>query len=489
MAWICGKCQTRYEEHPGRCLKDGCSLAPDLEGKELVGRYRIGRLIGAGGMGCVFEGLQLAVQRKVAIKFLPVKDPGIVARFRREALTVSQFEHHNTITVFDFGEAEDGTLFLVMELLDGRDLARVLKEEGALPLGRALHVFDQVLASLGEAHSRGIVHRDLKPENIFLVQRGEDPDFVKVLDFGLAKLFHGGTGQEALTQDGAIFGTPHYMSPEQAMGRPVDQRSDIYSAGVVLHQLLTGRFLFIADSLPIIMYKHVDALPPPLSEARPDLSFPPELEQYVLRLLEKDPERRPASTSEARSLLAPLLLAAQQLAGDLFSSLEPSRILRSSIAARAALSSSLSSSALGWRQDGRAAQPGEPAPPTGPEVEPDTRPDLQVGSGRRASLLPAILLAAIALLLLGGAVTGGLIWWWHRQPGPGSEPNGGVAMRGATLAPDAGRAARAEAAAPDGAPPPVPPLSLLVDSQPGGAEVRRDGKLLGTTPLRLELPR
>ncbi len=306
MDWICPKCGGRFSEHPGVCPLDGSNVAPDLIGKDLQGRYRIHRLIGVGGMGCVYEAVQLAINRKVAIKFLPFSSPATVARFRREALTVSHLEHHNTITVFDFGETEDGMLFLVMELLEGRTLGEVLAQEGALEPARALHIIDQVFASLGEAHARGIVHRDLKPENIFLVHRGDDPDFVKVLDFGLAKVFHSDTGEEAqnITQDGSVFGTPHYMSPEQAAAQPLDQRSDIYSAGVVLHHMLTGKHLFSAKSLALIMAMQAETPPPTISEVRPDLAFPPGLEELVLRFLAKDPAKRPGSASEARALIA-----------------------------------------------------------------------------------------------------------------------------------------------------------------------------------------
>ena len=452
MDWFCPKCGSRFEEHPGRCPGDGSIPAPNLKGRDLLGRYRIGPLLGAGGMGCVFSAVQLAVNRKVAIKFLPLNDPATSARFRREALTVSQLEHHNTVTVFDFGESEDDMPFLVMELLDGRSLSRLVADEGALAPARALHIIDQVLASLIEAHDRGIVHRDLKPDNILLIRRGEDEDFVKVLDFGLAKILHADPASPGagLTQDGSVFGTPHYMSPEQASARPLDQRSDLYTVGVVLHQMLTGQLLFSADSMPLVMAMQVETPPTPISGCRPDLRYPPGLEELVLSLLEKEPEARPQNAVQTRDRLAPLLSASMDLG----------RVV------------DVSQSTATTRQPGQAAPSGN-------------------------LRWPLMTFGALAGLLLLGGLIGGLVWWSGRPeavPGPAAvhlpdsgAPDSAVQLQAANVEREKEREKERERTQPQRSI--SKSLTIAIDSRPQGATVRRGDELLGTTPLRFELPR
>ncbi|MCA9547049.1 MAG: serine/threonine protein kinase, partial [Myxococcales bacterium] len=205
------------------------------------GRYTIVKLIGEGGMGRVFQARQTSMNRMVALKILRRQlagDSHLLDRFEREAMSVSRLRHPNTITIYDYGKTEDGFLFMAMELLGGRSLYSMLRDDGALPLPRALHIFEQVCGAVQEAHTLGIVHRDLKPENIQIDQVANDPDYAKVLDFGIAKIVHGDqdiTGeQKTLTLAGAVFGTPHYMSPEQVHGLKIDHRTDIYSLGVIL---------------------------------------------------------------------------------------------------------------------------------------------------------------------------------------------------------------------------------------------------------------
>ncbi len=461
MEWICPKCRTAFKEPPRRCPNDGSALAPDLTGSEVGGRYRVERLIGVGGMGCVFEALQLAVDRHVAIKFLPVRDPGTAARFRREALTVSALEHHNTITVFDFGESDTGMLYLVMELLGGRDLSRVIQEEGSIEPGRALHIIDQVFASLGEAHTRGIVHRDLKPDNVFLIRRGEDRDFVKVLDFGLAKLFHADTSAEGtpLTQEGAVFGTPHYMSPEQAMAEPVDARSDIYSAGVVLHHMLTGRYLFNSRSLPMLLAMHVESRRAPISEVRPDLDYPPGLEELVLRLLAKRPEDRPASAGEARSALGPILRA--------------HRAGATATGVRAMDVSALGQSVLRPPPDAGS----QPAATTSSAATAPTTPR----RGRRTGLVVGLLAGGGLAAALGA---GGYLWWANQSSGVSPAD---VGARATDAGPPPALRAAAEHEADAAAERRV--IVYEVRSEPSGATVRRGIELLGKTPLKVPVLR
>ncbi|MFO0748578.1 MAG: protein kinase [Myxococcota bacterium] len=272
-----------------------------LLGTIINDRFEIVSKIGAGGMGAVYRAKQLGMNRDVAIKVLLrelTENETVLRRFHLEALAVSKLKHPNTIQIFDFGETHDGLLYIAMELLEGKPLAKVLSEERQLSCKRALRVIEQTAKSLREAHSKGIVHRDLKPDNIFLSAVGEDGDFVKVLDFGVAKVAEGDGQQKTLTKAGSIFGTPKYMSPEQSRGGDIDARSDIYALGVILFELLTGKVPFNADNPLGILIKHISEPPPPFGLARPDLVIPESVERFVMKLLAKQPEERP-QTSEA----------------------------------------------------------------------------------------------------------------------------------------------------------------------------------------------
>src|SRR5579859_5487422 len=254
----CPSCHTAVDETLRFCPSCGAALAgsgpsPDpLVGQTLGGKYRVVRLIGEGGMGCVYEGEQPlgTTKRRVAIKTLhPLlsRDAQIKLRFDREVGTIAELEDPHTIQVFDSGATVDGILYIVMEYLQGRSLADLLEKEGPLAADRTLTILQQVCGSLEEAHARGIVHRDLKPDNIVLIERARQKDYVKVLDFGIAKRAREeDSGQQKLTQQGMFGGTPPYMSPEQFSDRPIDARSDIYSLGVVTYEMLTGRLPFDA---------------------------------------------------------------------------------------------------------------------------------------------------------------------------------------------------------------------------------------------------
>jgi serine/threonine-protein kinase len=242
----------------------------------------------------------------VAVKVLLgslLGDAAAVQRFHREARTISRLRHPNTVTVFDFGQTPQGDLFLVMEHLEGETLGDVLRRDGRLSAGRAVHILRQACAALEEAHAMGVVHRDLKPDNLFLTRVGSDQDFVKVLDFGLAKLTDG-EQTTGITQQGKVFGTPRYMSPEQALGQPLDARSDVYTLGVVLYEMLTGDAPFRADTVLALLLKHIQEPPPPPSQVAPGV-VDPVLEGVLLRVLAKDPEARPTSVTELARWLEP----------------------------------------------------------------------------------------------------------------------------------------------------------------------------------------
>ncbi|HSC89279.1 MAG TPA: serine/threonine-protein kinase, partial [Polyangiaceae bacterium] len=246
----------------------------------------------------VYRAREPAMGREVAIKILHSKLKGradLVSRFRREARAMSQLAHPNTARVFMYGELpEDGSLYIVMEMLEGKNLNQTVRKGGPLPVERAIPILVQVCQALHEAHQLGIVHRDLKPENIFICQQAGMVDYPKVLDFGLAKVTEQQMrpGSLILTQQGMVFGTPEFMSPEQARGHTLDARSDIYSLAVILYEVLTGKLPFEAKTPMEHVSKHVTAEPIPLNQRVPGRSFPPGLEAAVAKALAKDPQER-----------------------------------------------------------------------------------------------------------------------------------------------------------------------------------------------------
>ncbi|TXD37828.1 protein kinase [Lujinxingia vulgaris] len=285
------------------------TLSLSTPGTRLADRYELTEAIGEGGFGMVYRARQLNVDRDVAIKILPPRFASVddvVERFRREARLASRLQHPNTITVHDYGQQDD-LFFIVMELLRGQDLADCLQESAPLDLPRVLHIARQTLGSLQEAHDQGIVHRDLKPENIFLTQIGDDPNFVKVLDFGIAKMAQGGLetptepGARQLTMTGSTVGTPPYMSPEQAAGEEVDPQTDIYALGIILFEMLNGHPPF-SDPNPVkVMRAHLFEPLPVFSNAALRNT---RLESVVRRALEKDRANRFQNAAELLDALA-----------------------------------------------------------------------------------------------------------------------------------------------------------------------------------------
>jgi Tfp pilus assembly protein PilF/predicted Ser/Thr protein kinase len=281
-----------------------------MAGDELIGRtiasgrYEIVQLLGEGGMGAVYQARQVAMDRMVALKLIQpelVRSPAAAARFQREMKLTARIEHPNTIRVYDFGETE-GQLFLTMELLRGRTLASVLAQSGRLDLPRIVRIATQVCRALQAAHSEGVVHRDLKPDNVMLLEQYGERDVVKVLDFGIAKSLD--ERDPGVTTVGAVLGTPAYMSAEQAMGRPVDQRSDLYSLGVMLYEMASGRVPFTAPALTALLVAHATEAPPPLAQVAPGVHLG--LVAVIDELLRKDPEARPQTAKAVEQRLEAL---------------------------------------------------------------------------------------------------------------------------------------------------------------------------------------
>jgi serine/threonine-protein kinase len=270
-------------------------LAP---GAIVAERYQIDALLGEGGMGVVYRASHVHMRKWVALKvLLPewTSTPEVVARFEREAVVAGTINHPNVATATDFGRLGDGSFFLVLEYVEGRTLRKEL-EAGALEPARALHILRGIVRGVAAAHAVGIVHRDLKPENVMLVDRDGDRDYVKVLDFGIAKLGASAPSGAALTNVGAILGTPDYMAPEQALGGTVDARADLYAIGVMLYELLTGEPPFKGGAVTLLRQHILDAvpeLPAPVSSR-----VPPGLQALVTRLMQKEPSARLASAND-----------------------------------------------------------------------------------------------------------------------------------------------------------------------------------------------
>ncbi len=302
LAVNCPACATPSASDAQFCASCGTVLPRELQSDPYLGqvvarKYRVERLLGEGGMGRVYRAIQLVLDKPVVLKLLHPTlqtDPRTVARFQREARAASRLNHPNSIDVLDFGQSEEGGLFIAMEFVDGKDLHQILSEEWPLPEPRVIRIVSQVLSALADAHAAGVIHRDLKPENVMVMaRRGGETDIVKVLDFGIAKIVEGG-GEDgpALTRTGFVCGTPEYMSPEQAKGAPLDARSDLYSVGVLLYQLVTRQLPFNSDSAMGYATKHLTEAPRPPGQVRPGCCSR-ELEALILWSLRKAPADRP----------------------------------------------------------------------------------------------------------------------------------------------------------------------------------------------------
>ena len=468
-------------------------LYEQLVGQSIGGRFKITSLLGFGGMGAVYQALQTNMQRDVALKVIPSHDPTTTARFKREALTISQLHHPNTVTVFDYGETDNGLLYLAMEMLSGHTLSELIEKVGPLSPNQAVHIAMQVCRSLSEAHESNIVHRDIKPDNIFLIEVDDDPNFVKVLDFGIAKIVRGEDNVD-LTGTGRIIGTPKYMSPEQILAEAVDNRSDIYSLACILFEMLCGGPPFQESSTTKLMLAHAHQAPPTFSERLPNQArarIPGPLEQVVRRALSKSASQRQPTIDAFRDELEEALeatdheLRISQLTAD--TQMHPATIEPTTTADRGELTDSSDLLAQHSSQTLAKLKPPtglQPAPTA--DVEAD-EPAAQQGSSGSKGAIYAIVGALVLISGLGA--------YMFLQPPEDNQPPspspGDQPAVAATQPPSAEPSAPAEAApekdkpADDEQAKPVATAEVKVRilTEPDDADVFEQGRYIGKTPL------
>ena len=320
VAYACPTCGLKVDRTVTVCPRDGSVIADYSSTENLLdNRYQVLSLVATGGMGSIYKARQPALNKIVAIKMLRVdsKNEAAWIRFQQEAKVFSHLEHRNIIKVYDFGEASNNQPYMVMDFVDGVDLAHLIKEEKTLPLEEAFNIIREICAGMGHAHAHRIFHRDLKPSNIMLSQLDSVNPQVRIVDFGIAKVLNNQSDGQNLTQTGEVFGSPHYMSPEQAMGKVVDASSDVYSLGCIMHETLTGAVPLAGATAFDTLMKHMNDKPPSLRQANPQGKFSDELVSLVLKTLAKDPLKRFQSMQELSSAidLLPESIAIAKLKG------------------------------------------------------------------------------------------------------------------------------------------------------------------------------
>ena len=495
----CPSCRSVYSADVSTCLKDGETLLSDeafanvdqeLGQGEPVGEYVIDEKLGEGGFGAVYKATHPLIGKQVAVKVLFRQysaNPAMVTRFVSEARAVNQIRHKSIIDIFSFGQLDDGRHYYVMELLEGAPLDRLLKSQGRLAVADAMPIFRSLARALDAVHEKGIFHRDLKPANIFICT-DDDALYPKLLDFGIAKLGSAPPGSPK-TQTGAPLGTPYYMSPEQCRGKKVDQRTDVYSFGVLAYQTLTGRLPFDDPAYMEILFKQMTeqaALP---STICPEV--PAALDEPILTMMDKEPDKRPASVGAAVRALEEAAVALGLLDSDGKGKSSPELILAARAVAATRPMGGAATVPLG-RPKKKQVTPADlahastlartPGSLSGPRTPAALRTPAhsfvaaEAETSRAAPRRGSLYLGIAAILVLGA---GGAVWFLKR--GVGEE-------RPAPVPPPPVAAARppepvvALAVVPD-APPPAPrAIRLEVEAKPAGALVFFDGQLLGVAP-------
>jgi len=507
----CPTCRAQYPDGTNTCEKDGDALLPDtafagldreLTAGFVVGEYRVEEKIGEGGFGSVYRAVHPLIGKAAAIKVLSRQysaNPQVVARFIAEARAVNQIRHRNIIDIFSFGALDDGRQYFVMELLDGMPLDRYLKDEkGRLTVEEALPILRAVGRALDAAHASGILHRDLKPENIFLSFDEDGRPFPKLLDFGIAKLMGGGKGSDPKTRTGTPMGTPYYMSPEQCRGKDVDHRTDIYSFGVLTHELLTGDVPFRGDDVVELLMMQTRVAPPPMSSMC--AAVPSALDEPVLRMLAKDPAARPASVGAAVEALVAAAKEAGIGGASFTSGAGASGVMAAALHAAEGASVQRITPAqttLGSAETLEEGRSATSAKHPGSQTIGAASTDVPIVSKRRSAGRIAMMVFAgsSALMMIGIAlVATGVIGGIKREPHvqapsemASALPRGGPDVTSvAQQAPAAEQGAATEESRADVD---AKAVSVTVRSNPARATVWKDGVKMGETPGPISLPR
>ena len=436
-----------------------------LLGVLLDGRYRVESLLGRGGMGAVYKAEHVAMRKTVAVKVVRSDlsaNLEAAKRFHREARAASMLSHPHTIRVFDFGQAPDLTLYMVMEFLDGRSLGQLVFAEGSLAPERAVRIAGEIARSLIEAHGAGLAHRDLKPENVMLLDAAGHPDFVKVLDFGIAKFLSGSSGISAVTRTGAVVGTPHYMAPEQASAPSgLTSAVDIYALGVILFEMLSGELPFQGQTPVEVLMAHASR---PVPELPADTRVPESLAALLAQMLAKEPGERPV----AEELVTMFDAIGEELRGGTAAVVRPTGAGQAGVAPKP--------STLDWS---RGQRPGSESGSAVSGEGRDSAPDWErPASSRRFWILGAMaLLTALGLGSLRFLVT---------EEAREGEHGASEATPGPTAASSAAEPLRPAAEAKVEAPPPT--FVAHFASTPAGANVSYEGVVIGTTPFSFTFP-
>ncbi len=473
----CPTCRTRFEDPTAVCPHDGADLLPDeaflsadnpVAPGTLVGEYRVEALVAEGGFGTVYRCVHPVIGKSAALKVLKREfsaNPEMVARFISEARAVNQIRHRNIVDIFSFGVLPDGRHYYVMELLEGVTLDRLVQERGRLGPLEALPIIRQLGRALGAAHAAGITHRDIKPENVFLVYDEDGVPTAKLLDFGIAKLVD--TAQSAqVTRPGAPMGTPLYMSPEQVYARGVDHRSDIYSFGVLVHEVLTGAPPFDGDTVMDVLTAQTTAAPPPASSLVP--SLPAELDAPILQMLEKDPAKRPQSITVAIDRL----LAAAERGGIVPVASRSGRQVAETLAVGAAGPASA-----------RRSSPGR-----GSSVSPSVASTLPRMDSHARGVSRSVL-ALGGVVVAGALVAAAVLATRSRAAQPSQAPPSAATPSAVLAAADAPRSAAPPPATATASAAQSPTVQVTFEGAPRDAEVTLDGRTWSEAGLGLPIPR